>query len=112
MNVIPYPSMSTGSAIPESNPFAEMMTGIGNAYAMPFQATAQELWTSSARIVQEHAMRAMVNASQDCMTALAENAAALQQRAVGHMFEANAKAMEAMSTAFTKALTSSFPPAG
>jgi deferrochelatase/peroxidase EfeB len=57
-----------------------------------FQHSSNELWLSSARIVQEHATKAWTEASQACMVALAENAAAIQQRAFTELVGAQQQA--------------------
>jgi hypothetical protein len=52
----------------------------------------------------------MVNATQECIAALAQNAAAIQQRSFARLGMANQKAMEIMTTAFTDAVTAGFKP--
>lgn len=71
---------------------------IGQVYASALQPAYQELWISSARIIQEHAMRAWIDASQACFTALIENAVRIQQRAASDLAAANTQA----ATVFAK----------
>jgi hypothetical protein len=65
---------------------------IAQVYAGALQPAYQELWLSSARIIQEHALRAWIDASQACFNALVENAARIQQRALADLAAANQKA--------------------
>ena len=108
MTMTTYP---IASAIkPGDNPLFDMMTKVGSVYSDSLQSNANELWMSSARIVQEHATRAMVNAPQDCIAALTQNVADLQQRALVRIGSANQQAMTLMTTAFTNAMFSGFKP--
>lgn len=66
-----------------------MWSKIGAAYSRPMQKAAQEWWTSSAMIIQDHAARAWLESSQACMNALAKNAAAIQQRTMMQLMGAN-----------------------
>lgn len=67
---------------------------IAQVYAGALQPAYQELWVSSARIIQEHALRAWIDASQACFNALVENAARIGQRAWGDLAAANQRAGE------------------
>ncbi len=78
-----------------------------SVYQRAFEHSNQELWTSSIRIVQEHAARAWVEASQSCMAALAENAAAIQQRAFTELVGAQQEAATIATTQISEALTGS-----
>jgi hypothetical protein len=66
---------------------------------------------SSARIIQEHTLRAFVSASQACADALAKNAMSVQQQSMGRLLDANGKAMGVMGQAFTQAWLASVQPA-
>ena len=91
--------------IPAAPPAGTVWGPMFSAYQRAFERSNQELWTSSARIVQEHATRAWVEASQSCMAALAENAAAIQQRAFANMIGAQQKAAATAITEMTDTLT-------
>jgi hypothetical protein len=106
-----YPNLAPAFELSKNNPFFNMMSKVGDAYSDSMQTNANELWMSSARIVQEHTTRAMVNATQECIAALAQNAAAIQQRSFARLGTANQKAMEIMAAAFTEAMTAGFKPA-
>lgn len=86
-----------------------MMSQIGNVYSDSMKVNASEMWISSARIVQEHATRAIVNATQECITALTQNASDLQQRSFIRLGGAHQRAMELMFSAFTDAMTKELP---
>ncbi len=68
------------------------------------------MWMSSARTVQEHATRAMVNATQECIAALTQNATDLQQRSLARLGSANQQAPTLMTTAFTNAMKGACKP--
>lgn len=91
-----------------NNPYLAMLSKIGNVYTETTQVDADQLWTSSARIIQEHTTRAFISTSQECMAALAQNAAALQQQSVARIGAANQRAFEIMTGAFTSAMTAGF----
>jgi hypothetical protein len=110
MTITTYPTVAPAIALGQDNPFLDMMSKVSNAYSDSMQTNASELWMSSARIVQEHTTRAMVNATQECIAALAQNAADIQQRSFVRLGTANQKAMEIMTTAFTDAITAGFKP--
>jgi hypothetical protein len=65
---------------------------IAQVYAGALQPAFQDLWVSSARIIQEHMLRAWIDASQACFNALVENAVRIQRRAVSDLVDANQKA--------------------
>lgn len=65
---------------------------IAQVYGGALQPAYQELFTSSVRIIQEHAVRAWVEGAQSCMTALMHNAARIQQRATADVVNASQKA--------------------
>ena len=111
MNTTIYPASTALSEIANNNAFFNMMSQIGNVYSDSIKASASEMWMSSARIVQEHATRAMVNAAQECITALTQNASDLQQSSLLRLGSANQRAMELMTAAFTTAMTAGFSSA-
>lgn len=90
--------------------FLNIMAQLGNAYTHSFQSGVQEMWMSSFRIVQEHAARALVNASQECMAALAKNAVDIQQRSFADVVGANQQALTLMGSAFTNAVMAGVTP--
>lgn len=92
------------------SPQQQMMERIANVYAESMRANTQELWLSSARIIQEHTMRAFIQAAQSCMEALTKNAAAVQQQSVARMTSANQKAFEIMSQSFNDAVAAGLKP--
>jgi hypothetical protein len=83
----------------------EMWSRIGIVYKDALDASAYDLVVSSARIVQEHTLRAMVAASQSCAQALAQNAAKVQQQSLDRMISANQKAAEIVGQTWLEALT-------
>ena len=93
-----------------NNPYLDMLTKIGNVYTDSAKGDADQLWKSSTRIIQEHTTRAFMSASQECMQALAQNAAAIQQQSIARMGTANQKAVEIMTSAFTDAMMAGFRP--
>jgi hypothetical protein len=93
-----------------TNPYLEMLSRIGNVYTDSVKVDADQLWTSSARIIHEHTTRAWISASQACMEALAQNAAAIQQQSFARIGTANQKAVQIMASAFTDAMMAGFRP--
>jgi hypothetical protein len=85
-------------------PYQQVLSKIANVYADSMRANTEQLWMSSARIIQEHTMRAFMQAAQSCMEALAKNAAAVQQQSLERMAAANQKAVEIMGQAFNDAV--------
>jgi len=99
MNQLPFPfSLFPAYDASAANPVVDMWTRVGNVYKNSMQAASQELWTSSARIIQEHTSKVWLEASQSCMKALAENAAAVQQRAFSQMVSDNRQAAEIVTS--------------
>ncbi|MES2757281.1 MAG: hypothetical protein V4693_07890 [Pseudomonadota bacterium] len=105
-----YSTLAPTLAVATQNPLIDMFTRINTMYSDTFQADASQLVISSARIIQDHTLQALMKASQDCMAALTQNAASIQQQSMAHLGNANLKAVEIMSTAMTNALTVSFKP--
>jgi hypothetical protein len=106
-----YPNFACAIELGTNNPYQEMFSKIGTVYADSMRANAEQLWFSSARIIQEHTLRAFVAASQSCIEALAKNTAAVQQQSFGRIVGANQKAAEIMGQGFTNAMLASMKPA-
>lgn len=85
--------------------FFETWARVGILYKDALDASAQDMVVSSARIVQEHSLRAWVAASQACSQALAQNAAAVQQQSFDRFLDANRKAAEIMGQSWLDAMT-------
>jgi hypothetical protein len=92
-------------------PFFQAWSDVAGLYRDAAQASTQQLMLSSARIIQEHTLRAFVSASQACTDALAKNAMSVQQQSMGRLLDANGKAMGVMGQAFTQAWLASVQPA-
>jgi hypothetical protein len=110
MTITTYPNLGPAFEAGKNHPFVDMMSKVSDVYSDSMQTNAGELWMSSARIVQEHTARAMVQATQECIAALAQNAAAIQQRSFARLGTANQQALEIMTTAFTDAMMAGFKP--
>ena len=95
-SIFNYPASTTTIQRSLPAPGNEVWQRLGDIYSQPWQQASQELWTSSARIVQEHAVRAWMEASQSCIKALSDNTAAIQQRAFASAVDANQKALNVM----------------
>jgi hypothetical protein len=102
--MLPFPNF-TQFSIPTTATSGGMWDQIFGVYQRAFEHNSHELWTSSARIIQEHATRAWIEASQSCMTALAENAASIQQRAFTDLVGAQQEAAAIATTEMTRAVT-------
>lgn len=90
--------------------FVDTSSKIAALYSEAMRASAEQLWVSSARIVQEHVMQALVAASQSCAEALAKNAAAVQQQAFSRLAGANQQAAEMMGRAFVDSWMAAMKP--
>lgn len=101
------PVASSGPGARADSRFFETWARIGILYKDALDASAQEWILSSAHIVQEHTLRAMVAASQSCAQALAQNAASVQQKTAHRMFAANKRAAEIMTQSWVDAVTGS-----
>jgi hypothetical protein len=106
-----YSTLAPTLAVAGNNPLFDMLTKISTVYTDSFQADSSELFISSARIIQEHSMQALMKASQDCVAALTQNAASIQQQSLAHLGNANQKAVEIMAGAIANAMTAGFRPA-
>jgi len=82
-------------------PMFDAWTGAAKVYRDAMQASAQQWVLSSANIIREHTLRAIINASQSCADALAKNAMAMQQKSMERLMDANQKATGMMGQAFT-----------
>ena len=110
--------MTTMSTIPSltfpsipATPFLETWSQLAGLYQNAVQANTQHWVQSSASIIQEHTLRAIVSASQACANALANNAVAVQQQSMNRFVDANQKAVGVMGKAFTQAWMGSLQPA-
>jgi hydrogenase maturation factor HypF (carbamoyltransferase family) len=92
-------------------PFIDTWSNVANLYRDTARANTQQLMLSSARIIQEHTLRAFMDASQACADALAKNAMSVQQQSMGRFLDANQKAMGVMGQAFTQAWMGNVQPA-
>ncbi len=106
-----YSTLAPSLATVANNPLFDMFTKISGVYTESFQADASQLFMSSARIIQEHSMQALMKASQDCIAALTQNAASIQQQSVAHLGCANQKAVEIMAGTLANAMSAGFNPA-
>jgi hypothetical protein len=84
-------------------PLFETWNRIAGLYREATQASMQQLWLSSANIIQEHTMRALMAAAQSCAEALAQNAVEVQQQSMARFMEVNQKAASLMGSAVTEA---------
>jgi hypothetical protein len=82
-------------------PMFDAWAGVAGVYRDAMQASAQQWVLSSANIIQEHTLRAVINASQSCADALAKNAMTMQQKSMERLVDANQKAAGMMGQAFT-----------
>ena len=98
-----YPAMS--------NPYLGMWSELAGVYRGAMKANAEQLVLSSAKIIQEHMLRALITTSQSCADALTKNAMSIQQQSMERFSEANGKAVAIMGRAYTQAWTASLPPA-
>lgn len=96
---------------PASHPFFGVAAQLHQTYANPLQQSAQEWWTSSVRIVQEQTVKAVVEASQQCFAALAQNAADLNQRTFFRLCDAHQEAFTLMTGVWTSAFVPQIRPA-
>lgn len=103
-----YSTLAPTLAVTTENPLIDMFTKIHTTYSDTFQGDASQQFMSSARIIQEHTVQALMNASQDCMAALTQNAANIQQQSMAHLGNANMKAVEIMTSTMTNAMMGGF----
>jgi hypothetical protein len=97
------------------SPQFDLWPGIARLYQNAMETSSRHLMLSSASIIQEHTMRAFMEASRSCTEALAKNAMTVQQQSFGRLLNANLKAGEmmgqAMGQAFTQAWMRGMQPA-
>lgn len=98
------PSVTTG-------PFFDTWANVTGLYRDAMQTNTQQLLQSSAHIIQEHTLRAVITASKACSEALAKNALTVQKQSLGRLFEANQKAAGVMSRTFMQAWLGNLQPA-
>ena len=85
---------------PVASAGTDLWSSVARVYSDAVQDSSRELWTSSARIIQEHTTRAWVNTSQACMQDLAKNSADVQQRSALQMATAGHKVAELISNEY------------
>jgi hypothetical protein len=102
--MLPYFPNFFPAAIPAMPSAGNMWEQIFSGYQRAFEHSNHELWTSSVRIIQEHAARAWIEASQSCMAALAANASAIQQRTFADLIGAQQQAAVIAAKEVTEAL--------
>lgn len=71
-------------------------SGVADLYRDAMEANTRQWVLSSASIIQEHTLRAVMEASRSCADALAKNAVDVQQQSLARFADANQKAMEMM----------------
>ena len=86
-------------------PLLQTWSQVADLYRDATQASMQQLWLSSANIIQEHTMRAFMAAAQSCAEALAQNAVHVQQQSMARFIDINQKAAGMMGNAFVDAWT-------
>jgi hypothetical protein len=111
MTTATYPNFAPALELGANNPYQEMLSKIVSVYTDSMRANTEQLWLSSARIIQEHTIRAFMEASQSCMQALSQNAAAIQQQSFGRFAAANQKAAEIIGLTITNAMFAGLKPA-
>jgi hypothetical protein len=89
----------------------ELWPGIARLYQDAAETSGRHFMLSSASIIQEHTMRAFMEASRACAQALAKNAISVQQQSMGRFMDANLKAGEMMGQAWMQAWTRGLQPA-
>lgn len=102
-------SMSTMSAHPSHTfptlpfPLFRLWPDVVGLYRDAIRANTQQLMLSSAGIIQEHTLRAIISAAQACTDALAKNALSVQQQSMERFADANGQAVGMLGRAFTQA---------
>ena len=100
-----FTNFNPGTAFAPAMPTAlfDTWSGVAGLYRNAMEASAQQWVMSSANIIQQHTLQAVINASQACADALAKNAVEVQQQSLARYTEANQKAFELMGNAWLKA---------
>lgn len=93
------------------SPHFDLLPGIARLYQDAMETSSRHFMLSSASIIQEHTIRAFMDASRACAEALAKNALSVQQQSIGRFLTANLKAGEMMGQAFTQAWLQGMQPA-
>ena len=100
-----HPNAAFPSVTPA--PLLDAWSNVAGLYRDAAQASTQQFFLSSARIIQEHTLQAFVAAAQSCTDALAKNAMSVQQQSLGRFLDANQKAMGVIGQVFVQAWTGS-----
>lgn len=87
------------------NQWFDTWSGVTGLYREAAEASVRHLMLSSAAIIQEHTLRALMTASQACAEALARNAMAVQQQSLQRFADANQQALGMMGGAWMKNFT-------
>lgn len=103
-----FPAKAFAGAVPP--PMADTWSGIAGLYRDAMESSAQQWFTSSANIIQQHTLRAFMDAATACSDALAKNAVSVQQKSMERFADANQKAMNMMGQAVLNAWTGSLRP--
>lgn len=108
-----FTNFNPGTAFAPAMPTAlfDTWSGVAGLYRNAMEASAQQWVMSSANIIQQHTLQAVINASQSCADALAKNAVSVQQKSMERLVDANQKAVGLMGKAFTDAWMGSMRPA-
>ncbi|MEN3275025.1 MAG: hypothetical protein V7631_815 [Massilia sp.] len=104
-------TISTAFPAPTASPVSKAWSDVASLYRDALGANTQQLVLSSARIIQEHTLRAFMSAAQACADALAKNALSVQQDSMARLLDANGKVAGVMGNAFTQAWVQSMRPA-
>lgn len=88
----------------------DIWPGIANLYRDAMETSTRQWVLSSASIVQEHTLRAFMEAARSCADALTKNTMSVQQQSMGRFFNANQKAFEMMGQAVTQAWVKGLQP--
>lgn len=92
-------------------PFVDAWSKVAGLYRDAAQASTQQFFLSSARIIQEHTLQAFVAAAQACTDALAKNAMSVQQQTLERFLDVNQKAMGTLGQVFAQAWMGGMPRA-
>lgn len=104
-------TISTAFPASTASPIFKAWSDVASLYRDALGANTQQMVLSSARIIQEHTLRAFMSASQACADALAKNALSVQQDSMARLLDANGKAAGMMGNAFTQAWLQGLQPA-
>lgn len=93
------------------NPLLNAWSGVAGLYENATKESVQQWVMSSTIIIQEHTVRAFMEASKSCAEALAKNTMSMQQKSMERFVDANQKAAGMVGKAFTEAWMGSLRPA-